>query len=57
MLTNLMGRILNVYIYQIITLYALNILQFCQWYPNKAGKKREQEETFGGDEAMSMLML
>ena len=57
MLTNLMGRILNVYIYQIITLYALNILQFCQWYPNKAGKKREQEETFGGDEAMSMLMI
>ena len=43
MLINLVGGILHsVCGYQIIKLYTLNILQFCQLYLNKAEKKRKK---------------
>lgn len=39
MFIQLWGSFHNVYVYQILTLYALNILQFCQLYFNKAENK------------------
>lgn len=41
-LINWMEGILSQCIYQITTIYILNILPCCQLYPNKAGKKNRK---------------